>query len=148
MSLKNPRISLYGGGKPPHATTQQIAETLGQRYEELNKLLERAEASLKQIPVPVDVYFAYLIEDMFPDEPGMKCYSYLGFVRTEMTERSDHPMPQLTDVDRVARVLADRLPHAPATLDFPQPLALAVRLAAHLPRSLRDVLAKRQPWSR
>lgn len=73
---------------------------------------------------------------------------HLGFVRTAMTARSEHPMPQLVDVATVARLLADRLPLAPATLDYPQPLALATRVAAHLPRGLRDFLATRQPWSR
>jgi short-subunit dehydrogenase len=52
----------------------------------------------------------------------------LGFVRTGMTEHSTHPMPQLLDAGEAARRIVRRLRKRPATIDLPQPLALATRL--------------------
>lgn len=65
---------------------------------------------------------------------------HAGFVRTAMTAHSTHPMPQLMDCDEAAARILRALPAAPATLDFPQPLALAARLSARLPDALRRSL--------
>jgi short-subunit dehydrogenase len=67
----------------------------------------------------------------------------LGFVETRMVAESTHRMPQLlTASEAVDRVLA-RLPGAPAVIDVPQPLALATRLFARLPRRLRHLVLRK-----
>jgi short-subunit dehydrogenase len=66
-----------------------------------------------------------------------------GFVRTAMTARSRQPMPFVMDADAAADLIVRALPKAPATIDFPLPLALAARLGGVLPRALRDRLLRR-----
>jgi short-subunit dehydrogenase len=66
-----------------------------------------------------------------------------GFVRTAMTARSRQPMPLLMDSAAAADLIVRALPKAPATIDFPLPLALAARLGGALPRALRDRLLRR-----
>lgn len=66
-----------------------------------------------------------------------------GFVRTAMTARSRQPMPFLMDTGAAAELIVRALAKAPATIDFPLPLALAARLGGVLPRVLRDRLLRR-----
>jgi len=68
-----------------------------------------------------------------------------GFVRTAMIERSTHPMPQIVEPDRAARLIWRRLRRRPARIDFPQPLAFFTRLFGGLPRVLHDRLMKLLP---
>lgn len=65
---------------------------------------------------------------------------HVGFVRTAMLAHANHPMPQLMDVDPAVDAMLRRLPARPAEINLPQPLAVATRLMAHLPRWLRDAL--------
>jgi short-subunit dehydrogenase len=69
---------------------------------------------------------------------------HVGFVRTAMTEKSAFDMPQLMDVEPAVRVILERLPGAPATIEFPQPLALAARLGGRLPRAARELIFPRR----
>ncbi len=62
-----------------------------------------------------------------------------GFVRTPMVEHATHPMPQLLEADRAARLIWRRLQRRPARIDFPQPLAFLARLVGGLPRVLHDL---------
>jgi len=69
---------------------------------------------------------------------------HLGFVRTAMVEKTSFKMPMLMEVDEAVEVMLRELVHAPATIDVPRPLAVAARLAGHLPRPLRDLAVRRQ----
>ncbi len=64
----------------------------------------------------------------------------LGFVRTEMLERSTHPMPQLLEPDVVAREVVRRLAAAPREIVVPRLLGAGARALAALPSALREVL--------
>ncbi len=66
-----------------------------------------------------------------------------GFVRTAMTARSRQPMPFLMESAAAADLIVRALAKAPATIDFPLPLALAARVGGVLPRMLRDRLLRR-----
>ncbi len=66
----------------------------------------------------------------------------LGFVRTPMVARSTHPMPQLLEPEEAAERLAERLAARPPEITLPEPLGMATRLAARMPRPLRHVLAR------
>jgi short-subunit dehydrogenase len=68
-----------------------------------------------------------------------------GFVRTPMIERARHPMPQVLEPDRAARLIWRRLQRRPARIDFPQPLASLARLAGGLPRVVHDLVLKLVP---
>jgi NAD(P)-dependent dehydrogenase (short-subunit alcohol dehydrogenase family) len=68
-----------------------------------------------------------------------------GFVRTPMIEGATHPMPQLVEPDRAARLIWRRLQHRPARIDFPQPLAFFTRLFGGLPRVLHDLFVRLLP---
>src|SRR5579884_1635348 len=94
MSSQNPHFSLNGDGKhpkpsdskkaQPDARKRQAAEALNARYKELNKLWEQAEASLKELPIPVDVHLVYESVDADPMRPGeAQIHSHLGFVRSK-----------------------------------------------------------------
>jgi len=65
-----------------------------------------------------------------------------GFVATPMVAHRKGAMPQLLTVDEAAARIARALPRRPAHIDFPQPLALGTRLAAAIPRVLRDPLMR------
>lgn len=69
---------------------------------------------------------------------------HAGFVRTAMVEHATFPMPMLMSVEEAVDLVMLELPKRPATIDFPRPLALAARVAAGLPRSLRELAARRQ----
>lgn len=68
---------------------------------------------------------------------------HVGFVRTAMVERTTFAMPMLMEADAAARHIVERLPDAPATIDFPAPIALAAKALAALPVSVRDAIARR-----
>lgn len=67
-----------------------------------------------------------------------------GFVRTPMTAHNRFPMPFLMDCDEAVDVIMQKLPDAPATIDFPLPLAAAVKLYAALPRPIRHIAFPRR----
>lgn len=67
---------------------------------------------------------------------------HVGFVRTAMLANATHPLPQLLEVDVAVEAMLRRLPARPAEINLPQPLALATRLAARLPRPLREPLLR------
>jgi hypothetical protein len=89
MSSKNPRFSLNGDGRhlpQPQADPRkkQVVEALSQRYKELNKLWEDAEADLKEIPIPIDVPLCYKSVDADSERPGeYQIRSYLAFARSK-----------------------------------------------------------------
>src|SRR4051812_33959861 len=94
MSSQNPRFSMNGDGKhpkpsqpkqpQPDARQRQAAEALNVRYKELNALWERAEASLKELPIPVDVQLIYKSVDADPQRSGeAQINSHLGFARSK-----------------------------------------------------------------
>jgi short-subunit dehydrogenase len=61
----------------------------------------------------------------------------LGFVRTRITERSTHPMPQLMDVGDVAKRIVDALSRRPSSIVLPRALGAATRVFSFLPAVLR-----------
>lgn len=67
---------------------------------------------------------------------------HVGFVKTDMTSKSNHPMPQLMEVDYAANFIVERLKKAPATIDFPQPLAALTWGVGRLPRPMRDLVQR------
>lgn len=64
----------------------------------------------------------------------------LGFVNTAMVAHSTHPMPQLLEVDEVARVAVRRLARRPREIVLPRALGALVRTAALPPGAVRDAL--------
>ncbi len=94
MSPQTPRFSANGDGKQskpsspnpaqPENRKQQAAAALNVRYKELNKLWEQAEASLKELPIPVDVHFVYKSVDADPERPNeAQVHYHLGFCRSK-----------------------------------------------------------------
>jgi short-subunit dehydrogenase len=73
---------------------------------------------------------------------------HAGFVKTPMTEKSTHPMPQLMECDAAVDLILRELPSGPATIDFPQPLATAARLGGLLPQAARELLLRRPAFLR
>lgn len=61
-----------------------------------------------------------------------------GFVETPMTEKNKFSMPFLQKVDRAARIIADGLERRKREIEFPLPLALAVRAGRLLPNAIYD----------
>lgn len=61
-----------------------------------------------------------------------------GFVKTAMTAKRKGTMPFIMEVGDAADKILRALPAAPATIDFPWPLAAAARVGAAMPRFLRD----------
>lgn len=68
---------------------------------------------------------------------------HLGFVATPMVAHRSDTMPQLMQPEEMAPRLVERLLGRPASIAMPQPLAVAARAAAMIPRSLRDRLLAR-----
>jgi hypothetical protein len=94
MSSVTPRFSMNGDGKHPKPSQpkptptdprkQKLAEALNARYAELNKLWEKAEAGLRELPIPVDVQFVYKSVDADPERPNEHQINYhLGFCRSK-----------------------------------------------------------------
>jgi short-subunit dehydrogenase len=71
-----------------------------------------------------------------------------GFVRTQMVRSTSFEMPMLMEVDDAVALIVRELEHAPATIDFPRPLAMAARLGGLLPRPLRRLALRRDKFSR
>ncbi len=69
---------------------------------------------------------------------------HAGFLKTPMTAKVRHAMPQAWQAERAARYIVARLPARPARIDFPEPLASATRLGMGLPRPLRALVLGRQ----
>ncbi|MEJ7733134.1 MAG: hypothetical protein WKG00_28550 [Polyangiaceae bacterium] len=57
-----------------------------------------------------------------------------------MTEKSAFGMPQLMEVEAAVEAILKRLAGAPATIAFPEPLAMAARLGGRLPRGMRRLI--------
>ena len=56
-----------------------------------------------------------------------------GFVRTEMTEVNDFPMPFIIDVDRAAREIADGIEAGRVEIVFPRRMAALMKTARLIP---------------
>lgn len=67
---------------------------------------------------------------------------HVGFVKTPMTEKATHPMPQLMSAEYAADFIVKELAKGPPTVDFPQPLAAVTWAAGRLPRGVRDILQR------
>lgn len=67
---------------------------------------------------------------------------YPGFVRTPMTDKNDHPMPLILEVDEAARIILRGLARRKAAIAFPFPLPQLMRLVHWLPRWIWDPLAR------
>lgn len=74
-------------------------------------------------------------------DSGVKVTSvHVGFVKTPMTEKSRHPMPQIMTAEYAADHIVKELAKGPASIDFPQPLAAVTWAAGRLPRGVRDLV--------
>ncbi len=56
-----------------------------------------------------------------------------GFVRTEMTESNDFPMPFIIDADEAARAIADGIERRRTEIVFPLPMAALMKAARLVP---------------
>jgi NADP-dependent 3-hydroxy acid dehydrogenase YdfG len=61
-----------------------------------------------------------------------------GFVETDINPSHNRGRPMLWSAEKAARVIANRLERAPATVAFPWPLVLATSFARHLPAWIYD----------
>jgi short-subunit dehydrogenase len=68
---------------------------------------------------------------------------HAGFVDTPMVAARAGAMPGLVTAPEAAERIVHALARRPARIDFPLPLALAARAAAHLPGPLRDRILRR-----
>lgn len=68
-----------------------------------------------------------------------------GFIRTPMTDRNPFPMPFLTNPEKAARIITDRLAQNRARIVFPWPLYAAVRILGAMPAGIRDRLLRAAP---
>lgn len=66
-----------------------------------------------------------------------------GFVRTEMTEDNEFPMPFIIDADEAARAVADGLERRRTEIVFPLPMAATMKLARLVPVGLWGALTSR-----
>ncbi len=64
----------------------------------------------------------------------------LGFVKTRMTERSTHPMPQRMDAEDAAKKIVRALKRRPSSIVLPRALGAATKAFSFLPSSLRAKL--------
>ncbi|MEP6667231.1 MAG: SDR family NAD(P)-dependent oxidoreductase [Nocardioidaceae bacterium] len=67
-----------------------------------------------------------------------------GFVRTEMTEVNDFPMPFMIEVDEAARAIVDGLQSDRPEIVFPRRMATTMKLLRLLPQRLWTPLWRRQ----
>lgn len=67
-----------------------------------------------------------------------------GFVRTEMTEVNDFPMPFIVDVDEAARSIADGLETSRPEIVFPFRMAATMKTLQLLPQRLWTLIWSRQ----
>jgi short-subunit dehydrogenase len=61
-----------------------------------------------------------------------------GFVATPMTEKNRFKMPFLMNVGDAAVMIADGIERGARVVEFPRPLALAIRLLRLFPAALYD----------
>jgi short-subunit dehydrogenase len=66
-----------------------------------------------------------------------------GFVRTEMTEDNEFPMPFIIDADEAAGAVADGLERRRTEIVFPLPMAATMKLARLVPVGLWGALTSR-----
>lgn len=66
-----------------------------------------------------------------------------GWVRTPLTDKNEHPMPFLMELDEAVERMARAIRGRRALSSFPMPLALAVWAGRMLPRGLYDAVAAR-----
>lgn len=66
-----------------------------------------------------------------------------GWVRTPLTDKNEHPMPFLMELDEAVERMARAIRRRRALSSFPMPLALAVWAGRLLPRGLYDAVAAR-----
>ena len=71
-----------------------------------------------------------------------------GFVRTEMTESNDFPMPFIIDADEAARAIADGIERRRTEIVFPLPMAALMKAARLVPAGAWPALTKRAGGSR
>jgi short-subunit dehydrogenase len=67
-----------------------------------------------------------------------------GFVRTELTEKNDFPMPFIIDTDEAARSIVDGLESTRPEIVFPVTMAATMKLARAVPQRLWTWIWKRQ----
>lgn len=67
---------------------------------------------------------------------------YPGFVRTPMTDKNDHPMPLMLEVDAATRIILRGLARRRSAIAFPFLLTRLMRLVHWLPRWIWDPLAR------
>jgi short-subunit dehydrogenase len=66
-----------------------------------------------------------------------------GYVKTPLTEGATKPMPFLIEVDRAASLIWRGLRAESSIVEFPWPLAAALRASKAMPRALFDPVAKK-----
>lgn len=66
-----------------------------------------------------------------------------GFVRTEMTEANEFPMPFIIDAEQAARTIADGLERRRTEIVFPLAMAVTMKLARLVPVRLWGALTSR-----
>ena len=67
-----------------------------------------------------------------------------GFVRTELTDRNDFPMPFIIEADEAARSIIDGIESGRAEIVFPFRMAASMKLLRLLPHGLWTRIWKRQ----
>lgn len=66
-----------------------------------------------------------------------------GFVRTEMTEDNEFPMPFIIDADQAARAIVDGLENERTEIVFPLPMMVTMKMARLLPVRLWSAITTR-----
>ncbi len=66
-----------------------------------------------------------------------------GFVKSEMTDRNDHPMPFLMETDKAARIICDGIESGRRHIHFPWRLTVPLLLMRMLPIPLWDYLMRK-----
>ncbi|MBA2444970.1 MAG: SDR family NAD(P)-dependent oxidoreductase [Nocardioidaceae bacterium] len=67
-----------------------------------------------------------------------------GFVRTELTEANDFPMPFMIEADKAASTIADNLGSGRPEVVFPLPMAVSMKLLRLVPQRLWTHIWRRQ----
>jgi NADP-dependent 3-hydroxy acid dehydrogenase YdfG len=77
------------------------------------------------------------------DTPVRVTAVHPGFVRTAIADHFSVQPPLVLEADDAARVIVRRLPSAPAQIDFPTPIVLAMRIMGALPAFVSGVMVRR-----